>query len=266
MDFSSAIILGNALLLGVRHGIDWDHIAAISDIVGTAGTTRINTDGSVTFAPLQAVRLSSLYALGHAAIVLALGLVAVQFAKVLPQWIDPVMERAVGVTLLLLSAWILYSVILQLTTDDYAPQSRWMFILKKFHDWKHKFGIRHKHRQFNDFADGESEGSALSSAGVPFVIGVIHGFGAETGTQVLLLAAISGTTNSAMAIALLCSFVVGLLISNTFVAVVASAGFFSSAKFRPVMLTISILACVFSLVVGAAFVTGNVAVLPEFRV
>ncbi len=49
MDFGSLIILGNALVLGVRHGIDWDHIAAIADIVGTANATKVNEDGAISF-------------------------------------------------------------------------------------------------------------------------------------------------------------------------------------------------------------------------
>ena len=31
-------VLGGAFALGLRHGIDWDHIAAISDITSTTAT------------------------------------------------------------------------------------------------------------------------------------------------------------------------------------------------------------------------------------
>ena len=31
-------VLGAAMALGIRHGIDWDHIAAITDITSTAAT------------------------------------------------------------------------------------------------------------------------------------------------------------------------------------------------------------------------------------
>src|SRR5437762_5970620 len=36
-------VLGAAMALGIRHGIDWDHIAAITDITSTAAT--IEHDG-----------------------------------------------------------------------------------------------------------------------------------------------------------------------------------------------------------------------------
>ncbi len=32
---AAAELLGTALVLGIRHGIDWDHIAAITDITST---------------------------------------------------------------------------------------------------------------------------------------------------------------------------------------------------------------------------------------
>src|SRR5919204_85430 len=38
---SGATLLGAALALGMRHGIDWDHIAAITDITST--TTNVET-------------------------------------------------------------------------------------------------------------------------------------------------------------------------------------------------------------------------------
>src|SRR3954451_7627059 len=98
--------------LGFRHGFDWDHIAAITDITSTttAGHTEVDVPviGAVTphghtagemrghdhahegdagrmhafgesrFAHQQrhAIGLASLYALGHASVVLALGVLA----------------------------------------------------------------------------------------------------------------------------------------------------------------------------------------------
>jgi|GEM_PF-3789977 len=50
-----------ALALGLRHGIDWDHIAAITDITASQDS------------PRAGVKLGTLYVLGHAAVVLVLG-------------------------------------------------------------------------------------------------------------------------------------------------------------------------------------------------
>ena len=38
---AAASILGTGLLLGLRHGIDWDHIAAITDIASTTTTVGV---------------------------------------------------------------------------------------------------------------------------------------------------------------------------------------------------------------------------------
>src|SRR5258708_7617725 len=84
-------LLVTAVILGFRHGIDWDHIAAIMDIVGTASAEDLPVHA-------RALALSSMYAIGHASVVAFLGLCALYFAAVLPTWVDPIMERLVGCT------------------------------------------------------------------------------------------------------------------------------------------------------------------------
>ena len=41
LDPASIGILVTGLLLGIRHGIDWDHIAAITDITSTAAAAGV---------------------------------------------------------------------------------------------------------------------------------------------------------------------------------------------------------------------------------
>src|SRR5688500_7110894 len=160
-------IYTTAVALGIRHGIDWDHIAAITDITSASATTDENeswllaepglqlsdeshhlghsheqaldehehahvhdqphehdhhshepsthADAAVatlerpivaTVGPLRvtqnhatAFRLGTLYALGHGLVVTVLGVLAIVAAEFLPDWVDPIMERLVGVTL-----------------------------------------------------------------------------------------------------------------------------------------------------------------------
>ena len=54
-------VLVSAFLFGFRHGIDWDHIAAITDITSSQEDRR----ASVVF--------GTLYALGHALVVFVIG-------------------------------------------------------------------------------------------------------------------------------------------------------------------------------------------------
>ena len=92
-------LLGSAFLFGFRHGIDWDHIAAITDITSSQETRR------------EAMLFGTLYALGHALVVLALGVIAIIAGDRLPASIDEAMSRVVGVTLLLLGVYVFVSLV-----------------------------------------------------------------------------------------------------------------------------------------------------------
>ena len=81
----------NAVALGLRHGFDWDHLAAILDIVNTSAV-----DKGAPKRSLRPLVGALMYALGHAMAVAILGLCALYFAAILPRWIDPLMERMVG--------------------------------------------------------------------------------------------------------------------------------------------------------------------------
>src|SRR5208283_854275 len=84
-----------AAILGFRHGFDYDHIAAISDI------TSVQTNR------WRGMRLGLLYAVGHAAMVAALGTAVIVFQLSLPHGIDRIAERLVGLTLLVLGVYVL---------------------------------------------------------------------------------------------------------------------------------------------------------------
>ena len=123
-------LIGTALVLGIRHGFDWDHLAAITDVTSTTATaehaelhhetdhdtprararararragraarhtrrdrrrsTHHRDAGKPRLADEQrrAMLLGSLYALGHAAVVAVLGLLALLFGALLPDWVD----------------------------------------------------------------------------------------------------------------------------------------------------------------------------------
>lgn len=108
-------LLLTALGLGLRHGIDWDHIAAIADL---SSTTKDKKRG---FA------LSMAYAVGHGAVVFVLGTFAILFGLAIPDSLDEWMGRIVGVTLIALGAWILVE--LARKGKDFRLRSRWMLVL-----------------------------------------------------------------------------------------------------------------------------------------
>src|SRR5687768_15675225 len=88
------------------------------------------------------------------------------------------------------------------------------------------------------------------TARTAFGIGLIHGIGAETGTQALIIATAVGATSKTTALATLFFFVFGLLISNSAVTVMSTAGFVSARRRTAIYIAVGLVAAVFSLVVG----------------
>lgn len=250
MDQFAPLLLANALLLGFRHGFDWDHLAAICDIVGTAGG-----GGSARSLEKQrsAVWLATIYALGHACVCLLLGFIALFFNLLAPPWLDKIMEVLVGFTLLVLGTWLLFS----LKNNDAAPKSSGMLVLGLLNKWWdsvcHRFGhLKHSH------APMESYGPKTC-----FGIGVIHGIGAETATQILMIAAIGGATTRMAGMSMLFAFVFGLFAANLLLSLLAAGGFLVSAHVKKLFLFTAALTGVFSIGVGATFVCGASSFLPE---
>ena len=305
-------ILITGLLLGFRHGFDWDHIAAITDITSTTAAADAGSDlheaqhlqakhvaqahahehahggrsemvmhesrgGAAAVATMpglasvgvgrerlvkeqrHAIVLGTLYALGHALVVFALGMLALAFGAILPEWVDPIMARVVGFTLLFLGIWVFISLWQYLRNGtEFRMRSRWMLVFD---------GVRYGWRRFQARLHGHEHVAPLemSSYGyrTAFGVGMIHGIGAETGSQALLIAAVGGATGAGLGVPMLLSFIVGLLASNTLVVVVSATGFVAGQIRRPVYITIGVLAGVFSIAVGLAFITGTERILPD---
>jgi len=260
MNQQATILLANAAMLGFRHGIDWDHIAAITDIVGTTTTTEVEKQNSFSELQKRALGLSTLYALGHASVVAMLGVAALCFAAVLPQWVDPIMERVVGVTLVLLGVWVFYSLLRYFQgKDDFELKSRWMLVLALIrHCWE-RLCAWISRRSSKPFVIEQYGGRTA------FVVGMIHGIGAETGTQVLLIASVGGAASQGLGLAMLIAFVLGLVTSNTVIAVLGSAGFISSARLTQLYVAVGVIAGCLSLAIGSYFVTGHAQALPDLQ-
>ena len=92
---------------------------------------------------------------------------------------------------------------------------------------------------------------------------MIHGIGAETGTQVLIISAIGGAAGVGLGIPMMIAFIIGLLISNTAIVVLTATGFIASQLRQRIYLVIGVLAGVFSLVVGVLFLFEAEATLPD---
>jgi high-affinity nickel-transport protein len=207
------------------------------------------------------VILGTLYALGHALVVALLGGAALLLGTQLPDWIDPLMGRVVGLTLLLLGVWVFVSLYNYARHGaEFRLRSRWMLVFD---------GVRYAWRRLQARLHGHEhvEPLEMSSYGArtAFGVGMIHGIGAETATQVLLIAAIGGAAQSGLGIPMMLAFIVGLVLTNTLIVVISASGFVASQLRRRLYVVVGALAGAFSLLVGAVFLLGVESALPDLQ-
>jgi cytochrome c biogenesis protein CcdA len=181
---SLLVALAVALLLGLRHATDPDHLTAVSTLVmserGERGARR-------------AARLGAAWGLGHAATLFALGVPVVLFNSHLPDWLQRGLELAVGVVIVALALRLL---------------ARWR--RGYFHMHEHEHGdVTHAHPHAHETEPAEPHPHAHEHRHAPrtplaaFGIGLIHGAGGSAGVAVLLVAAVPGTAAATAALAVL---------------------------------------------------------------
>jgi high-affinity nickel-transport protein len=95
-----------------------------------------------------------------------------------------------------------------------------------------------------------------------FGVGMIHGVGAETPTQVLIFLSAAGAGGTGVGILVLLSFIVGLLASNTMITLGSAFGYLRASKNFPIYAGVAIVTGVFSLGIGALFLFGKTTLLP----
>jgi high-affinity nickel-transport protein len=276
-------LLVTAFWLGVRHGIDWDHIAAITDITGTQEDRR------------RAILFGTLYALGHALVVFILGVLAIWAGNLLPPSIDEFMGKVVGVTLVLLGVYVFVSLIRH--GRDFRLRSRWMLIfagVRKGARWvRERVGVGGRNGEADHLYEPVEVGDQTAASlwhhghhgrpghhhhemleghedfvgygrGTAFGVGMLHGVGAETPTQVLIFLTAAGAGGRVVGVLVLLAFIVGLLVSNSIITLGSAFGFLQASKNFGLYATVAVLTAVFSLVIGLLFLFGRESVLPAF--
>ncbi|HYZ93763.1 MAG TPA: hypothetical protein VFA34_15435 [Actinomycetota bacterium] len=275
-----ALIL-SAFAFGFRHGIDWDHIAAITDITSSQRSVRTG------------LRYATLYAGGHAVVVFLIGILAIVAGETLPDSIDSAMGRVVGATLLILGVYVLYALIRY--RDDFRMRSRWMLIFQSARNayrWvTARVGskgppLEHSHEHADDelHHDGDEHigggGVAVRTkihfhththdpfmnygTGTSLAVGALHGVGAETPTQVLIFLAAAGAGGAWAGVLTLAVFLLGLFVANSALAAASASGYLAASRHFAIYATVSVVTAVASLVLGVSFVLGKDAWLPVF--
>jgi high-affinity nickel permease len=216
-DWKIDAALGSCLLLGLRHGFDYDHLAAISDITAVQRNWR------------SGLRLGMTYALGHAFTVVVLGVAVLELHLGLPEGFDNWAERLIGLTLIVLGIGVVAGI---LRKDAHGHkhgriESRlaiaingvlWLaWRLRRLWDREAQ-----KPERFQWMYTGKSV----------FTIGVLHGVGAETPSQLALFfltANLGGTSRGMLGLA---AFAVGLVAMNALMTA-SMGGAFSAGGHHP---------------------------------
>jgi hypothetical protein len=154
------VALGIALLLGLRHASDPDHLVAVTSLVAAEdGDTR------------KAARLGAWWGVGHAGALLALGVPLIAFKTELPEWLEAGAERLIGAVILVLAARVVY----KWARGDYRGTAH-----------AHTHG--HSHRRHLRRGGGGHAHVKVRTRGQAVGLGLLHGL-AGTGAIVLLLIA-----------------------------------------------------------------------------
>jgi ABC-type nickel/cobalt efflux system permease component RcnA len=166
------VALAIAFILGLRHASDPDHLVAVTSLVAA-------DDGDAR----RAARLGAWWGLGHAGCLVLVGLPMIAFKSELPGWLELAAERAVGVVIVLLAA----RVILKWVRGDYRAGA-------------HRHAAdRHRHLR-----RGEGAGHRHVHVRTPrqaLAIGLLHGLAGTGAVVLLLVAALPGRLEAALALA-----------------------------------------------------------------
>ncbi len=278
MDASAGITFGlliAAFLFGLRHGIDWDHIVAISDIAATQEKKR------------RGLFVGTMYVLGHASVVMLLGVGAIALGATVPAWLDAWAGRVVGATLVFLGLVVLATLIVE--RGSFRARSRWMIlfgVIRKLfsrgmkpveHSHSHVAVESGHHAGAEDLAGGLSRLAAPTHShtheheGDPDLtnkgavgIGAIHGIGAETPTQVVVFLAAASAGGLVAGLAVLLTFVLGLVIANSVITFASVYGFAQASKRQSVQIGLGLVTSAMSIGIGVLFLLGNDGALPAF--
>ena len=201
-----------AILLGIRHATDPDHLAAVSTLVASGRDRGARAAG----------RLGLAWGGGHATTLFALALPVVLFEASLPEQVQRGAETIVGCVITILAVWLLI---------------RWRRGFFHLHVHVHD-GSLHAHAHVHP-ADPHAHRPVYARSPLQaYCIGLLHGIGGSAGIGVLMLASIHDRAVAVGALALFVTFTAlsMALLSTGFGAVLARASVRRSfVRFAPVL-------------------------------
>jgi cytochrome c biogenesis protein CcdA len=158
------LVIAVAILLGLRHATDPDHLAAVTTLL--ASTERRARD---------AAKLGLAWGAGHALTLFALGVPIVLYRAYLPETVQRAAETAIGFLIAGLAVWLLV---------------RWR--RGAFHAHPHDHGDR-SHAHLHSHSTSPHEHARSRTPLGAFAVGLLHGIGGSAGVGILLVSTIDRT-------------------------------------------------------------------------
>ena len=171
------LVIAVAILLGLRHATDPDHLAAVTTLL--ASTERRARD---------AAKLGLAWGAGHALTLFALGVPIVLYRAYLPETVQRAAETAIGFLIAGLAVWLLV---------------RWR--RGAFHAHAHDHGDR-SHAHLHSQTTGPHQHARSRTPLGAFAVGLLHGIGGSAGVGILLVSTIDGTALAIGALGILAAF------------------------------------------------------------
>jgi hypothetical protein len=237
-------LAGTSFALGARHGLDWDHIAAITDL-----TAPRKGDDSAARHGRRGLGLSFWYCVGHGLVLAVLGALVLALGLGLPAGMDVAFEYVVGLTLVTLGAVVLYQ--LGRYRSDYRYTGRISLVVGALR----KGWARARRREVPvDVLDVDRRGA--------FLVGLLHGTGAETPTQVVLFASAAAAGSTTAAVVVLGAFIAGLVLADLGIAAAWLSGILGSRRAPRVQIGLGAVTGVASVTLGLLILTGYSGIVP----
>jgi ABC-type nickel/cobalt efflux system permease component RcnA len=177
------IVVVAAILLGLRHATDPDHLAAVTTLIAGGRERAARTAG----------RLGASWGLGHATTLFAFGLPIILFNRYLPERVQQAAETAIAVVIVYLAARLLY---------------RWRAGFFHAHAHAHESlgHVEHAHVHAHGEGRGHRHPHRTRTPLGAFGIGLVHGMGGSAGVSILILASIESPALAVASLVLLAVF------------------------------------------------------------
>ena len=167
------VALAIAFLLGLRHASDPDHLVAVTSLVAAEdGDTR------------AAARLGAWWGLGHAAMLVVIGIPLIAFKSELPVWLESGAEKAIGLVIVVLALRVI-----------------WKWFRGDFRAGRHAHPEPEgSHSHLRPAQPREHGHRPVRTPRQAFSIGVLHGIAGTGAVVLLLLAALPTKLEAALAL------------------------------------------------------------------